>query len=146
VALWHERDISHSSAERIVFPDACAAVDYMAQEMAKVLRGLEVRPERMLRNLQFAGGVVFSQRVLLALVESGMSRDDAYLIVQRAAMQAINEIDAGEHPVGFRALLEQDKDVTSRIGTKLDAVFDPWVGLEHTEIAYDRLGLGAKAH
>jgi adenylosuccinate lyase len=145
-ALWHERDISHSSAERIVFPDACAAVDYMAQEMAKVLRGLEVRPERMLRNLQFAGGVVFSQRVLLALVESGMSRDDAYLIVQRAAMQAINEIDAGEHPVGFRALLEQDKDVTSRIGTKLDAVFDPWVGLEHTEIAYDRLGLGAKAH
>ena len=145
-ALWHERDISHSSAERIVFPDACAAVDYMAQEMAKVLRGLEVRPERMLRNLQFAGGVVFSQRVLLALVESGMSRDDAYLIVQRAAMHAINEIDAGEHPVGFRALLEQDKEVMSRIGTKLDAVFDPWVGLEHTEIAYDRLGLGAKAH
>jgi adenylosuccinate lyase len=118
----------------------------MSHEMAKVLRGLEVRPDRMLRNLQFAGGVVFSQRVLLALVDSGMSRDDAYLIVQRAAMQAINEIDAGEHPVGFRALLEQDKDVTSRIGTKLDAVFDPWVGLEHTEIAYDRLGLGAKAH
>ncbi|HYL07508.1 MAG TPA: adenylosuccinate lyase, partial [Candidatus Udaeobacter sp.] len=85
-ALWHERDISHSSAERIIFPDACAAVDYMATEMAKVLRGLEVRPDRMLANLNFAGGVVFSQRVLLALVDSGMSREDAYLIVQKAAM------------------------------------------------------------
>jgi adenylosuccinate lyase len=143
-ALWHERDISHSSAERIIFPDACAAVDYMSQEMAKVLRGLEVHPKRMLRNLQLGGGVVFSQRVLLALVDSGMSREDAYLIVQKAAMHAINEIDAGDPQVGFRALLEHDKEVMSRIGTRLDAVFDPWVGLEHTEIAYDRLGLGAK--
>ena len=86
-ALWHERDISHSSAERIIFPDACAVVDYMAQEMARVLRGLEVRPDRMLRNLDVGGGVVFSQRVLLALVDSGMSREDAYLIVQKAAMR-----------------------------------------------------------
>src|SRR5437868_7931029 len=90
-ALWHEPDISHSSAERMIFPDACATVDYMAIEMSKVLRGLEVRPERMLANLDFAGGVVFSQRVLLALVESGMSREDAYLIVQKAAMQAMEE-------------------------------------------------------
>src|SRR5438270_1313800 len=74
-ALWHERDISHSSAERVIFPDSCATVDYMAIEMGKVLRGLEVRPDRMLANLQFAGGVVFSQRVLLALVDSGMSRE-----------------------------------------------------------------------
>src|SRR5437763_3038632 len=93
--LWHERDISHSSAERVIFPDACAAVDYMAIEMSKVLRGLEVRPERMLANLQFAGGVVFSQRVLLALVESGMSREDAYLVVQKAAMQAMDNPGAG---------------------------------------------------
>jgi len=139
-ALWHERDISHSSAERIIFPDACATVDYMAQEMTKVLRGLDVRPERMLRNLQLGGGVVFSQRVLLALVDAGMSREDAYLIVQRAAMQAMEEQGAG-----FRAILEQDKDVMSRIGSKLDGVFDPWVGLEHTELAYERLGLGVKA-
>src|SRR5947209_7084884 len=90
-ALWHERDISHSSAERIVFPDACAAVDFMALEMARVLQGLEVRPERMLRNLQFAGGVAFSGRVLTALVESGMPREDAYAIVQRAAMEALEE-------------------------------------------------------
>src|SRR5438105_9245532 len=102
-ALWHERDISHSSAEPARFPDACATVDYMAIEMAKVLRGLEVRPDRMLANLQFAGGVVFSQRVLLALVDSGMSREDAYLIVQKAAMEAMQESGAG-----FRTLLEKN--------------------------------------
>jgi adenylosuccinate lyase len=139
-ALWHERDISHSSAERIIFPDACAAVDYMAQEMAKVLLGLEVRPDRMLRNLQFAGGVVFSQRVLLALVDSGMSREDAYLVVQKAAMQAMAEDEPG-----FRKLLEEDKDVMSRIGARMKEIFDPWTGLEHTDLAYERLGLGVKA-
>ena len=139
-ALWHERDISHSSAERVIFPDACAATDYMAIEMHKVLRGLEVRPERMLANLQFAGGVVFSQRVLLALVDSGMSREDAYLIVQKAAMQAIE----GGGP-GFRALLENNDDVMQRIGGRLDDVFDPWAGLEHADLAYERLGLGVKA-
>jgi adenylosuccinate lyase len=140
-ALWHERDISHSSAERVIFPDACAAVDYMALEMDKVLRGLEVRPERMLANLQFAGGVVFSQRVLLALVESGMSREDAYVIVQKAAMHAMEP-----GAPGFRELLEKDGDVTARIGAKLDSVFDPWAGLEHTDLAYERLGLGARVN
>jgi adenylosuccinate lyase len=135
--LWHERDISHSSAERIIFPDACALVDYMSLEMTKVLRGLEVRPDRMLRNLDVGGGVVFSQRVLLALVDSGMSREDAYLIVQKAAMRAM---DGDE--TGFRKLLERDTEVMSRIGSKLDEVFDPWAGLEHTDLAYDRLGLG----
>jgi adenylosuccinate lyase len=138
-ALWHERDISHSSAERIIFPDACAVVDYMAQEMARVLRGLEVRPDRMLRNLDLGGGVVFSGRVLLALVENGMSREDAYLIVQKAAMKAM---DGDEE--GFRKLLEKDKDVMSRIGSRLDEVFDPWAGLEHTDLAYEKLGLGVK--
>ncbi len=139
-ALWHERDISHSSAERVIFPDACAALDYMALEMHKVLRGLEVKPERMLANLQFAGGVVFSQRVLLALVESGMSREDAYLIVQKSAMEAME----GAGP-GFRSLLEKNDEVTRRIGDKLEAVFDPWAGLEHTELAYERIGLGVTA-
>jgi len=135
-ALWHERDISHSSAERIIFPDACATVDYMAIEMNNVLRGLEVRPDRMLANLQLAGGVVFSQRVLLAMVDSGMSREDAYLVVQKAAMQAM------EGGPGFRALLQQNDEVMKRIGPKMDAVFDPWAGLEHTDLAYERLGLG----
>src|SRR5689334_10643286 len=110
--LWHERDISHSSAERVIFPDACAAVDYMTIEMNKVLKGLEVRPERMLANLEFAGGVVFSQRVLLALVESGMSREDAYLLVQKAAMEATE----GRAGPGFRSLLEKNDEVMSRIG------------------------------
>jgi adenylosuccinate lyase len=136
-ALWHERDISHSSAERVIFPDACAAVDYMAIEMNKVLRGLEVRPDRMLANLQFAGGVVFSQRVLLALVESGMSREDAYLIVQKAAMQAMDDREAG-----FRDLLEKNDGVQRRIGARMDKLFDPWAGLEHTDLVYERLGLG----
>ena len=136
-ALWHERDISHASAERIIFPDACAALDYMAIEMATVLRGLEVRPDRMLTNLQLAGGVVFSQRVLLALVDSGMSRDDAYVIVQKAAMQAMD----GSGP-GFRQLLENNDEVVKRIGSRFDEVFDPWAGLEHTDLAYERIGLG----
>ncbi|GAC1683881.1 MAG: adenylosuccinate lyase [Candidatus Dormibacteraceae bacterium] len=139
-ALWHERDISHSSAERIIFPDACATIDYMAQEMGKVIKGLEVRPERMLRNLQFGGGVVFSGRALLALVDSGMSREDAYPIVQKAAMQAMEADDSA----GFRAILEQNPGVMSRIGTKLDEVFDPWAGLEHTDLAFEKLGLGVK--
>ena len=138
-ALWHERDISHSSAERIVFPDACAAVDFMCLEMAKVLQGLEVRPERMLRNLQFGGGVAFSGRALTALVESGMSREDAYLIVQGAAMEALQEGGPG-----FRAQLEKNQELMSRIGGALDAVFDPWAGLEHTDLAFERLGLGVK--
>jgi adenylosuccinate lyase len=83
---------------------------------------------------------VFSGRVLLALVESGMSREDAYAVVQKAAMEALDEDGAG-----FRALLENDAEVMKRIGGRLDEVFDPWAGLEHTEIAYERLGLGVKA-
>ena len=138
-ALWHERDISHSSAERVVFPDACAATDFMCLDMAKVLQGLEVHPERMLANLQFAGGVVFSGRVLTALVESGMSREDAYAIVQRAALSSLQE-----GGTGFRAQLEKNNDVKSRIGTRLEEVFDPWSGLENTELAFERLGLGVK--
>ncbi len=138
-ALWHERDISHSSAERIVFPDACAAVDFMAIEMTKVLKGLEVRPQRMLRNLQFAGGVAFSGRVLTALVDAGMAREDAYAIVQGAAMQSLEEGGPG-----FRSVIEKDPDVAARISEQMDAVFDPWAGLEHTDVAFERLGLGVK--
>ena len=138
-ALWHERDISHSSAERIVFPDACAAVDFMAIEMTKVLRGLEVRPERMLRNLQFGGGVAFSGRVLTALVESGMSREDAYAIVQSAAMESLQEGGPG-----FRSQIEKNRAVMDRIGAGLDKVFDPWAGLENTDLAFERLSLGVK--
>ncbi|HYL08842.1 MAG TPA: hypothetical protein VEU76_09840, partial [Candidatus Udaeobacter sp.] len=101
---------------------------------------LEVRPDRMLANLNFAGGVVFSQRVLLALVDSGMSREDAYLIVQKAAMQATDGTG-----YGFRELLEKNDEVRKRIGERLAGLFDPWNGLEHTDLAYERLGLGVSA-
>jgi adenylosuccinate lyase len=138
VALWHERDISHSSAERVVFPDACCVVDFMALDLAKMVSGLDVRPVRMARNLASDGGIVFSQRVLLALVESGMPREDAYRIVQSAALRAVD----GEG--GFRANLEADPDVMSRVGDRLDALFDPSDHLQHVDLAFERLGLGVK--
>jgi adenylosuccinate lyase len=136
VALWHERDISHSSAERVVFPDACCVVDFMALDLAKMVSGLEVRPVRMARNLAADGGVVYSQRVLLALVDGGMSREDAYRIVQSAALRAVD----GDG--GFRANLEADPDVMSRVGDRLGALFDPSDYLQHVDLAFERLGLG----
>ncbi len=101
-ALWHERDISHSSVERVSLPDAFLLADFMAHEMVEVLRGLVVRPEAMRKNLESGGGLVFSQRVLLALTSAGLSRDDAYRVVQTAALRAL---DGGE---SFRKLLEAD--------------------------------------
>jgi adenylosuccinate lyase len=135
MALWHERDISHSSAERIVFPDACALVLYMATQAHKVLAGLEVHPERMLANLQAGGGVAYSQRVLLALVESGLGREEAYRIVQSAAMRAVS----GEG--GFRANLEAEPIVRQRL-PDLEPLFDPAYYLLHVDAAFDRLQLG----
>jgi adenylosuccinate lyase len=135
VALWHERDISHSSGERVIFPDACCLVDFMALELTKVLAGLEVRPERMARNLDAGGGVVYSQRVLLALVDRGLSREEAYRIVQSAALRALD----GDG--GFRSNLEQDPNVMSCVGDRLDEIFDPSGYLEHVDLAFERLGL-----
>ena len=138
VALWHERDISHSSAERVVLPDACCLVDYMAGQMADVLEGLEVRPERMAQNLDLWGGVVYSQRVLLALVEAGMSREEAYRKVQAAALAAM----AGNG--GFKDNLEEDADVTRLIPGGLGPYFDPDFYLTHLDRSFERLGLGAQ--
>jgi adenylosuccinate lyase len=135
VALWHERDISHSSAERVIFPDACCLVDYMAIQMTAVLTGLEVDAERMVRNLDQSGGVVYSQRVLLALVESGLERDRAYRIVQSAARQALR----GDG--GFRQNLLAETEVRERIGERLDQLFDPAPYLEHMDLTFQRLGL-----
>ena len=89
--LWHERDISHSSAERVVLPDAFLALDYMLDRFTWIVEGLVVYPERMLRNLAASHGLFFSHRLLLALVESGLARDEAYRLVQRNAMQAWDE-------------------------------------------------------
>jgi adenylosuccinate lyase len=138
MALWHERDISNSSAERVIFPDACCLVDFMALELTRVLRGLEVHPERMAANLDASGGIVYSQQALLALVESGMSREDAYRVVQSAAHRAL----AGDG--GFRTNLEAEPAVMARIGDRLDAVFDPEAFLRHVDVAFDRLPCKAR--
>ena len=114
VALWHERDISHSGAERVVLPDATILLDYMQHLSLRVVRGMVVHADRMAANLEITSGALFSQRVLLALVEQGMQRDDAYRIVQRLAQQAW---DSG---TPLRTLLEQEPDVD----LDLDAVFD----------------------
>ncbi len=135
VALWHERDISHSSAERVVFPDATALVDYMAIQLTRVLSGLDVRPAEMVKNLDRWGGVVYSQRVLLALVDSGLAREDAYRVVQRAAIRAID----GDG--GFRTNLEEEPEVRERLGDRIEALFEPSANLEYIDVAFERLGL-----
>jgi adenylosuccinate lyase len=136
VALWHERDISHSSTERITLPDSCILLDYMLDLFTGVMRGLNVYPERMRENLELTQGLVFSQRVLLALIETGLSRQDAYAIVQRNAMRAWKE------RAPFRGLLEQDADVTSRLdAAQLGAIFDYSVYTAHVDASFRRLGL-----
>jgi adenylosuccinate lyase len=136
VALWHERDISHSSAERITLPDSCSLLDYMLGLFTEIVRGLQVYPERMRENLELTQGLVFSQRVLLALIETGLSRQEAYGIVQGHAMRAWKE------RVAFRSLLEADADVTSRLdAAKLDDIFDYGVYTRHVDDSFRRLGL-----
>src|SRR5207237_5237910 len=115
VALWHERDISHSSAERIVVPDAFLALDYMLDRFGWLVEGLVVRPERMRRNLESSHGLFFSQRVLLALVESGLTRDEAYRLVQRHALRAWDEEQ------DFRELVRAARAVAGRVDR--DAAF-----------------------
>jgi adenylosuccinate lyase len=131
VALWHERDISHSSAERVVLPDAFLALDYMLDRFAWLVEGLVIRPERMRQNLDASHGVFFSQRVLLALVDSGLERDEAYLRVQQSAMRAWEE----ERP--FRDIVAADPELTGRLD--LDAVFDLDAYTRHVDAVFDRL-------
>ncbi|MFN7951415.1 MAG: adenylosuccinate lyase [bacterium] len=119
IALWHERDISHSSVERVIGPDATIATHFMLVRLTGLLRGLDVRPQRMRANLEHGGGLVFSGEVLLKLVEAGLKREDAYKIVQRCAMTAVNEDRS------FRALLEAEQEVARRLDAKtLDRAFD----------------------
>ena len=131
VALWHERDISHSSAERIVLPDSFLAVDYMLDRFAWLVEGLVVREERMLQNLESSHGLYFSQRLLLALIESGLQRDEAYRLVQRNAMRAWDE------GVDFRELVDADAEIAGRV--YLDVVFDPGAFTAHVDVVFDRL-------
>jgi adenylosuccinate lyase len=131
--LWHERDISHSSAERVILPDSTIALHFMLSEMLEVLEGLEVYPERMRGNLQVGGGLAFSQNVLLALVDAGLARDEAYAIVQTAAAAAWDE------GASFRDLLAADARVRGRIGDRLDELFDPVAALRNLDVVFDRL-------
>jgi adenylosuccinate lyase len=136
VALWHERDISHSSTERIVFPDATLVLDYMLNLFTGIMDRLRVYPEHMRENLERSYGLVFSQRVLLALIETGLSRQDAYAIVQRNAMRAWNE------RVPFLDLLLADPEVTSRISeAELRGLFDYGYYLKNIGATFERLGL-----
>jgi adenylosuccinate lyase len=129
--LWHERDISQSSAERIVIPDSFLALDYMLDRFAWLVEGLVVHPERMRRNLGATHGLVFSHRLLLALVDSGLPRDDAYRLVQRHAMEA------WESDADFAQLVRDDPDVAGRVD--LDAVFDLDATVRHVDTVFDRL-------
>jgi adenylosuccinate lyase len=131
VALWHERDISHSSAERVVLPDAFLAVDYALDRFAWLVEGLVVRPERMRANLEATGGLHFSQRLLLALVESGLERDAAYRAVQRHAMRAWDE------GLDFRTLVRGDSEVATRVD--LAEVFDERAFTRHVDVVFARL-------
>ena len=130
VALWHERDISHSSVERVSLPDATILLDYAQSLAVRVVEGMIVHPERMLANLEATHGALFSQRALLALVESGWTRDDAYRLVQENAQRAW---DTGVH---FRELLAE-----AAPGLDLEAVFDASAFVRHADEIVDRLSL-----
>ncbi|MEZ5080704.1 MAG: adenylosuccinate lyase [Thermoleophilia bacterium] len=134
VALWHERDISHSSVERVILPDACLAYDYLLHITTRLVTGLVVYPERMRANLDSSGGLVFSQRVLLGLVERGLTREEAYALVQRNAMRCW---DTG---TPLRELLGADPEVTAVMDpATLDDLFDPGWYLRHIPTIMDRV-------
>ena len=136
IALWHERDISHSSTERIILPDSCLVLDYMLSIFTSVMKGLKVYPENMRRNIELTQGVFFSQRVLLALINKGLTRDEAYRTVQDNAMKA------REEKKDFRDLLEADRRITARLNKdELDSLFDYGYYLKYVDELFQRLGL-----
>jgi adenylosuccinate lyase len=137
VALWHERDISHSSTERVIFPDACILLDYMVDLMSDLIERLVVYPARMRENLDLTGGLIFSQRVLLALVEAGMDRQDAYKLVQRHALES------WDRGLSFRHALKDDPRISDRLTIdQFDALFDATEQLRYLDEIFARLGLG----
>ncbi|NEO58249.1 MAG: adenylosuccinate lyase [Okeania sp. SIO3B5] len=137
VALWHERDISHSSVERVILPDACILTHFMLKETTNLVKNLLVYPENMKRNMNVYGGVIFSQRVLLALVEKGMIREDAYEIVQSCAHQAWNQPNGN-----FQDLICKNEEIQSKLSeAEVAACFDPKHHLKHLDDVYQRLGI-----
>ncbi len=136
VALWHERDISHSSVERVILPDSTILVDYMLHQMTRIIEGLQVHPERMRENMERSFGLMFSQRVLLKLTDKGLPRQKAYELVQRNAMMAWRQRTA------FRDLLAADREVMGRLSRQeLDECFDPAWYLRNVDAIFRRAGL-----
>jgi adenylosuccinate lyase len=134
VALWHERDISHSSVERMIGPDATVTLDFALSRLAGVVDKLVVYPERMKANLDSLGGLVHSQRVMLALTQQGVSREDAYALVQRNAMQSWR--DGSD----FLTLLKKDPEVTRAIPeSEIEALFDLGYHLKHVDTIFRRV-------
>jgi adenylosuccinate lyase len=137
IALWHERDISHSSNERIILPDSCLALDYVMSIFTYVMKGLQVYPERMKENLELTKGLVFSQRTMLALIDKGLSREQAYKMVQRNAMRSWKERSS------FLDLLQSDPEVAAQLDrSDLEAVFDYGYFLRHVDGIFEQAGLG----
>ena len=136
IALWHERDISHSSTERIIFPDACIVLDYCLSIFTSIISGLLVYPKRMKKNLELTKGLVFSQRVMLALIDKGLSRQQAYKLVQRNAMKS------WQANKDFLRLLKADSEITTILPPlELEAIFDYNFYLRYTDDIFKRLGL-----
>lgn len=136
VALWHERDISHSSAERIIIPDATIALNYMLNRFGNIVKNLTIFPENMIRNMDRTLGLIYSQRVLLALIDKGLTREKAYDTVQPRAMEA------WEKQVHFRSLVEQDETISSKLtAAEIDDCFDYHYHLKHVDTIFERLGL-----
>ncbi len=136
IALWHERDISHSSAERIILPDSCMALDYMLGSLERILSGLVVKPEVMRRNLDLTRGVVYSGRVLLELVQAGLTRESAYSAVQAAAMRTLAGGD------DYLTELMREKDVAEKAGReRLASLMDPMSYLAHIPEIFERCGV-----
>ena len=139
IALWHERDISHSSTERIILPDSCLVLDYVLSIFTSVMNGLQVYPDNMRRNLELPQGLVFSQRVLIALIDKGLTRQRAYELAQRNAMKAWKE------RTSFSELLKADAEVTAQLSeSELESLFDYSYFLGHVDEVFHRLSLTEK--
>jgi adenylosuccinate lyase len=137
VPLWHERDISHSSVERIILPDSTILLDYMLVRFTKIVKGLVAYPDNMARNMDVFGGVIFSQAVLLKLIEKGLSREHSYKLVQSNAMKAWNRSDGN-----FKANLMADQEVMSHLSkAEVEECFNPRNYLKNLDVVFERLGI-----
>lgn len=136
VPLWHERDISHSSAERVILPDATIALNYMLNRFGNIIKNLTVFPENMKRNMDSTLGLIYSQRVLLGLIDKGLAREEAYDTVQPCAMEA------WENQIAFRGVVEKNEKITSYLNKEeLDDCFDYNYHIQHVDMIFERLGL-----